>query len=116
MPGVKIARHFRFFRMKVIEAVNRSSRDAQYLTWTDLFTLSIHRKSHHTLDAVSCLLIGIMRVCNRNLASGSYVKLKHRQRAARVFPLEQESYPQFADSDFFSGFAHLSILFLLPLG
>src|SRR5215467_10118796 len=79
---------------EIIEAMYRTSRDAQRLPRTNLDGRAVHRPSKDTLDTVEHLLVGVVLMgrCRQLLPDGDE-KLEHGDAAVGVITGEKESNP-----------------------
>src|SRR5579862_3166540 len=75
---------------KIVEAVHRASRNREHVARANLGALSLDRESHHALEPIDCLFVGIVRVRSRQFATCCHLELEHCESARRVFPFEQE--------------------------
>ena len=73
--------------VKIVEAVDRSARDAESVAGADFDFVSFEREGEDAVDAVDGLLVGVVTVRDGHLRSGGDVELEDGDGASRVLAL-----------------------------
>jgi hypothetical protein len=92
--------------MIVVEAVDHSARNAQYLARTNVGLSTVEGQGQHALKSVDRLLITVMAVRSRHSGSGWDVDLEDCDGTSRRLALEQESDRQLPKPDLFASARH----------
>jgi hypothetical protein len=77
--------------VEVVEAVDRSARDAERVAGADLDFASIEREGDDAFDAVDGLLVGVVAVGDGHFGSGGDVELEDGDGASGVLAFYQEA-------------------------
>src|SRR4029453_15308921 len=92
---------------RVVKPVEGAASNAQHLTWADIVYATVDRPRQHALEAVDCLLVGVVAMGNGHTGVGGHVKFEHRQRAGCGGAFEQEPDFERPDPDVLSRANHL---------
>jgi hypothetical protein len=70
--------HLRDGGTEIVEAVDRSARNAKHVTRSKLDSFAFYREGQHSLKTVDSLFVTNMTMCHRQLRLGRYIELEHR--------------------------------------
>ena len=76
MPGLTDCERSGGGSVKIVEAVDRSARDAERVAGADFDFASFEREGEDAVDAVEGLLVGVVTVRDGHLRSGGDVELE----------------------------------------